>query len=525
VRLLLIGLFATSLAARALAQEAEAPSGSEIQQAPPAAPAVEAPPGRVGRLSLVSGNVSVRTPDGWADATLNLPLSAGDLLRTGANARAEIEIGADTIDLSADTELEITTLGDLGMRITVARGRIGLGLARLGDIESVEVDVARQGVAPVRPGRYDIDADRERIAVFAGATRLVGEAADVDVGTGEIALLADPASTAAVEPATRDDFVEWCDSREFDEQHLVAPYYISPSMTGFAELDAAGRWERTAEYDAVWIPNGLPADWAPYRNGHWRWVGPWGWTWIDDHPWGFAPFHYGRWTYFADHWGWVPGRFVAHAVYMPAAVAFLGTRAVGLSVADSTVPAIAWFALAPGEVYWPAYTLDLDYVRKLNLANVADVGAIQLDADGEPPLEVFDGHFANRRFASVVPRPVFLNGGEVAPALLSLPEQRLQNAPVLMGSPQISPAPHRVVAAAAMVRPPSRRSVWTSHIAVLVERSAIRAKILQAARVRGAHLRAPAYAQVAVLRHAILLKVAHTPPAAPHGATGRGSRH
>ena len=23
---------------------------------------------------------------------------------------------------------------------------------------------------------------------------------------------------------------------------------------------------------------------------------PWGWTWVDDAPWGFAPFHYGRWV-------------------------------------------------------------------------------------------------------------------------------------------------------------------------------------------------------------------------------------
>jgi hypothetical protein len=35
---------------------------------------------------------------------------------------------------------------------------------------------------------------------------------------------------------------------------------------------------------------------------------PVGWTWVDDAPWGWAPFHYGRWTLDASFgWVWVPG--------------------------------------------------------------------------------------------------------------------------------------------------------------------------------------------------------------------------
>ena len=30
----------------------------------------------------------------------------------------------------------------------------------------------------------------------------------------------------------------------------------------------------------------MPEKWAPYRHGYWRWIEPWGWTWIDDAPWG-----------------------------------------------------------------------------------------------------------------------------------------------------------------------------------------------------------------------------------------------
>ena len=537
MQLFLIGVFVTILAVLALATVAAPPAGAPIPNAEARVPAptAEVPPGRVGRLSLVSGNVSVRASSGWADAVLNLPLSAGGSLRTGAQARAEIEIGADTIDLSSDTEIEITTLNDLVMRVAVARGRIGLSLTQLGAGESVEVGVSGQDVALVEPGRYDVDAGRQRIAVFAGAARLIGGAADVGVKTGDMVLLADPPATAAIEPAPRDDFIEWCESRDFDERRLVAPYYISPYMTGFAELDAAGSWESAAEYGAVWVPIGLPSDWAPYRDGHWRWIAPWGWTWIDDQPWGFAPSHYGRWAYIGEHWAWVPGSFVARPVYVPAVVAFLGTAGVGLSIADTTGPGIGWFPLAPGEAYWPSYSRDPAYVRSLNRGDVSDLETIQLDANGEPPLEVFDGDFANRRFASVVPRPVFVNGGAVAPALLTLPEQRLQNAPVLMGSPQVGPPVLRVaVAAPAIAR--SSRAQWVNHIAALVARSVSRAKALQTAfmhrrdadrapRLHGAHLRAPAFAQSAPPRHTIVLRVAHFAVAPAHGGAGKEHRH
>ena len=33
-----------------------------------------------------------------------------------------------------------------------------------------------------------------------------------------------------------------------------------------------------------------------------------GWTWDSDYPWGWAPFHYGRWDFDKDEgWFWIPG--------------------------------------------------------------------------------------------------------------------------------------------------------------------------------------------------------------------------
>ena len=496
LQFLLISVLFTILALTAPAQEEATAPEALIQPIVPAVavPASAAPPGRVGRLSLVSGNVRVRASTGWLDAELNFPLAAGASVRTGAHGRAEIEIGPETIELAPEGEIEFVKLEDRAIQVTAVRGRIGFALRRFGDGDSVEVDVSRERVELRAPGRYDIDA-----------------------GTGAVAVSTEGAPSG------------------FDDTRLAGPNFISPHMTGFAEFDAAGSWESTGEFGAMWVPTGLPADWAPYRDGHWRWIEPWGWTWIDNHPWGFAPSHYGRWAFVGEHWAWVPGDFASDPVYVPAVVAFLGTAGVGLSVADTTGPAIGWFPLAPGEVYWPSYTRDLDYVRKLNRGNIADVWVIQLDANGDPPLEVFDEHFANRRFAGVVPRPVFVSGGAVAPALLSLPEARLENAPVLMGSPQIGPAAHRVAVAASETARPSH-SAWVNRIAALVARNMSRARAFQASfghlharepvtRLRGAHLRAPAYAQSVRSRHTIRLRVAHAAPPPARGGVGKGFRH
>ena len=152
-------------------------------------------------------------------------------------------------------------------------------------------------------------------------------------------------------------------------------------------------------------------------------------------------------------------------VWTPAVVAFLGTPGVGLCYADGRGPAIAWFPLAPGEIYWPSYTSDLEYIRAVNAANVADLSAIGMRHDGEPPASIVNAHFANREFASVVPRPVFIAGRTVATALLTIPEERLLNAPAIMGSPQIGPPPGRLHAATASARPRTSAGAHTSQAA------------------------------------------------------------
>jgi hypothetical protein len=494
------------------AVEASAPLASEAR-----------PPGRVGRLSLVSGNVEFQVSSGtaWGDAELNQPIFAGAALRTDPRARAEIRIGPDAVDLSDGSEIEIASLADGVTEIVLRHGRMGVHLRRAGANETVEIDVAQGGVWLLDAGRYDIEAgegDRLlRVAVFDGKAHFAGAGGDRRIEAGQTGIVGGPGDAASSEPAAADEFVAWCRDRDTDDTRLAAPYYLSRYVTGYDDLDSAGIWKVNDQYGPVWFPTQSP-EWAPYRLGHWRWIAPWGWTWLDDQPWGFAPSHYGRWALIDDHWAWAPGDYVDRPIYAPALVAFLGTPGVGLSSEEGAT--VAWFPLAPGEAYWPSYTRDLDYVRRLNIGTVQDIASIAMQADGDPPLEMFNENFANRLFATVVPRSVFINGRPVAPARMILPEKRLQNAPVLMASPQIAPASAQRVARAPSPLPPvTRVTVRLSRKGdskpIRVASGQSRGRV-QPTILRGAHLHAPSYAGQSRSRQMVVLRMAHS-----RGSPGR----
>jgi len=165
-----------------------------------------------------------------------------------------------------------------------------------------------------------------------------------------------------------DAFSDWVarDERR-DDQAAVQPY-VSPEMTGAEDLDRYGRWERHPEYGMVWYPLQVDVGWAPYRNGRWTWSVTWGWTWIDDAPWGFAPFHYGRWVHWGGRWCWSPGAYVARPVYAPALVAWIGgpNASMSISIGGYAGPAVGWVPLAPRDAYVPPYRYAPRYYERVN---------------------------------------------------------------------------------------------------------------------------------------------------------------
>ena len=137
-------------------------------------------------------------------------------------------------------------------------------------------------------------------------------------------------------------------------------------MTGAEDLDRHGEWSQHPDYGTVWTPYRVEPGWAPYRYGQWTYVSPWGWTWVDNAPWGFAPFHYGRWVSWRGRWVWAPGQYVARPVYAPALVAWIGGPHVSIGINIGGGPSVGWIPLAPRDVYVPSYHVTNVYVTRVN---------------------------------------------------------------------------------------------------------------------------------------------------------------
>ena len=79
--------------------------------------------------------------------------------------------------------------------------------------------------------------------------------------------------------------------------------------TFYGKLDPYGVWRETSSYGYVWQPREAERSrsWRPYTNGRWIYTDA-GWTWISEEPFGWATYHYGRWTRLRNiGWIWVPG--------------------------------------------------------------------------------------------------------------------------------------------------------------------------------------------------------------------------
>jgi hypothetical protein len=330
-------------------------------------------PGRVGRVSWTQGAVSVFSdPElGWEKGYVNTPLTSENSLWTDPAARAELRIGSAAIRLDETTQLDIARLDDTQLRANVTRGRIAVSIRNFENGDSWIVATPEARFELRGNGRYRIDADIDRmqtvITVFAGSARLLGVAGRTNVDSGQaMRVLGGPQPEFEVVGAVQMEFDQWAQARDERVSDRVASQYVSPNMTGYEELDAYGEWNNDPNYGTVWYPSRVAVDWAPYRYGRWSWVRPWGWTWVDDAPWGYAPFHYGRWAYIGSRWAWYPGSYVSRPAWSPALVAWVGKPGWNINVRSGNAPVIGWYPLAPHDRFQPWYTNNSNYINNVN---------------------------------------------------------------------------------------------------------------------------------------------------------------
>ncbi|MDB5359491.1 MAG: FecR protein [Rhodospirillales bacterium] len=386
------------------------------------------PPSRVGYISLVEGTVSMHpsASDPWAPATMNYPMAAGTSLWTEPGAKAEIQIGAARVDLDGGTEVDIVSVDDQNLDINVPQGRADVHLHGRQQSENYEVTVPRGTVALNTDGTYRIIAGDDQaptqIGALYGTAQLLEPSGAVPVETNNELVVTSGDPLQYTQQAVQDDgFDHWVADRSHRFERPVAHQHVSPQMVGADNLDQYGTWQTSPQYGAVWEPSAVAADWAPYRDGHWRWVAPWGWTWVDDEPWGFAPFHYGRWAQVDDRWAWVPGTVVEQPVYAPALVAFVGGSpepefGVGISVGIGIGAAIGWVPLGPGELYEPPYRVSDRYIRNVNITNVSQTTINNISVN--KTVNVTNVNYVNQRAVTVVNRDAFVNAQPVRHAAL-----------------------------------------------------------------------------------------------------------
>jgi len=318
-------------------------------------------PGRVGRLADLAGRVYIATgerAEDWLDAQRNDTVTGGDNLWVSGDGRAEIDYGGGQFRLAGDTNVHIARLDDAILALFVAHGGVIVRVRVLEPGEAARIDTPNTQVALTRPGLYRIDVSPDRtrtdLVVREGEAMASFATGVQQVLPGQSALLegAEPAQASVRNGYYVDGFDTWSADRDRRYERSRSTAYVSPQMIGYADLDEHGRWESVPEYGTLWYPTDVAVDWAPYRYGRWSSVAGWGWTWVDDAPWGYAPFHYGRWVHYRGRWGWAPGGFVARPVWSPAMVAWYGGSGWSASVTFGA-PVYGWVPLAWGEPFIP----------------------------------------------------------------------------------------------------------------------------------------------------------------------------
>ena len=442
------------------------------------------PPSRVARLSYTNGQVSFSPSgtDDWVSAVLNRPITTGDKLWTDQNSRAELQIGSAAIRLGDQTGFSFLNLDDRVMQIRLTEGTIGLRVRRMEQDETIEIDTPNLAFNVLRPGRYRINVnesgDTTVINVREGEGEVTGGGSAFTLHpdqqgyfTGTDTLSPD------VEPlAPEDGFDTWCNERDLREDHAAARRYVSDDVIGYEDLDEYGGWRPVPEYGTVWFPHVSVVGWAPYRFGHWAWISPWGWTWVDDAPWGFAPFHYGRWVFAGGGWGWVPcpPRVVAVAyvrpVYAPALVAWVGGPHFAAGVAFGGGGGFAagvnvgWFPLGPREVFVPSYHVSRTYVNNVNISNTTVnqtvINNYYNTTIVNKNVNVNNARYVNQNIPGAVTATsgrAFTSAQAVNRNIVTVNQREISGAPVAVRAPAVVPPRQAVLGLGANtnVRPPA----------------------------------------------------------------------
>jgi hypothetical protein len=447
---------------RALAQDQNGP------------PPNDDPPTRVARMSHVDGAVSFNPAgtDDWVGAVINRPMTTGDKLWSDNGARAELHIGSASLRIGSSTGFSFLNLDDSVAQIQLTEGSLRVRVKRLEQNETFEIDTPNLAFSVLRPGTYRVDVnengDTTVISVIGGEGEVTGGGQAYSIHAEQTATFVgtDQLDADVEQIGGPDDFDQWCAQRDVREDRSASARYVSPDVIGYEDLDDYGGWRPVPEYGTVWFPHTTVVGWAPYRYGHWVYIAPWGYTWVEDEPWGFAPFHYGRWVVVGGVWGWVPapapavGVVYVRPVYAPALVAWVGGPHFGVAVGGN----VGWFPLGPREVYVPSYPVSRAYVTNINVTNTrvetTVVNNYYTTVVVNKQVNVTNVTYVNQRVSGAVTATsgsTFVSGQSVSRNVVRVDQREIVSTQVNAGAPAIAPTRQTFIGAGrpAAIRPPA----------------------------------------------------------------------
>jgi len=399
------------------------------------------PPSRVARIGYMEGSVSFQPagePD-WVQAVANRPMTTGDKLWADKDSRAELQLGSAVIRLDANTGFSFLNLDDNTAQIQLTSGSVNIRVRRLDRDDVYEIDTPNLAFTVSQPGSYRVEASEDGtysvVSIREGGGESTGNGQTYTLHAGQRGTFSgtDSLNAEVIDVGGRDQFDDWAYNRDHRYDQSRSAQYVSHDVVGYEDLDDNGDWRDDSNYGHVWFPNRVAAGWAPYHEGHWDWISPWGYTWVDDSAWGYAPFHYGRWVTVGGRWGWVAGPVAVRAVYAPALVVFIGGGGVGVGFGGN----VGWFPLGPREVYVPSYHVSREYVNRVNISNTT-VNNVQITNVYNTTIinkstTITNVTYANRNVRGAVmavPQHAFAGAQPVGRAAVSMNERQIAGASV-----------------------------------------------------------------------------------------------
>ena len=385
-------------------------------------------PGNYGRVRYEDNGLTIARAetDGKREflvtGHVNTPIFEGDVLATGPNQRAEAQLAnAALVRVDQHSHIVFSALPDPYPEthdktvLQLVQGGIRLE-SSLDDQREFRLETPGCRIY-VRAGtdlRVAVRGGRTRVATLRGIARVESGGSSLVLRAGmatEVIGGAAPVGPRPYNSFLTDTFDRWVAERQSNSAanldltaaaiaiHEALPAPVQPY---FRELSLNGIWVRNEHFGYAWVPQVSEPAWRPYRQGHWG-HGQRGYFWISHEPWGWAPYHYGRWTWLDDlGWAWIPG----------------------------TVFGGAWvsWSWGPSHVGWAA----LDFWNMPARRSTAGEGLfdplswtlVNYEDVGRPDLVRYHIHIsgaADFEFLAVVQRPP-----RVAPKRLAEPEGRYQ---------------------------------------------------------------------------------------------------